>query len=226
MTAVAPRILRKPCYGLAELCQRWSVTELDIANFAIAGELTLSVVVARLPLEEGSIEEMEEGRFADIPERQHWFTGPLDLWPHDAWQVMMAGSHEVGAFRADSGRYRSLWSTSQEAERFEVVRDRLVVRHAELERFEAAQEAGVPDRAVTMRVGSRGALPKYDWDEFWCEAAVSMQIDGMPASQAAMVRRMEDWFAARNQHPDRSTVKKKIALLWRRHQEALARLPA
>lgn len=226
MTAVAPRILRKPCYGLAELCQRWSVTELDIANFAIAGELTLSVVVVRLPLEEGSVDEVDDGHFIDIPERQHWFTGTLDLWPHDAWQVMTAGGHEVGAFRAEPGRYRSLWSTGQETERFAVVRDRLVVRHAELERFEAAQEAGPPDRTVAVRVGSRGALPKYDWDEFWCEVAVSMQIDGMPASQAAMVRRMEDWFATRDQHPDRSTVKKKIALLWRRHHEALARLPA
>jgi hypothetical protein len=224
---VAPRILRKPCYGLAELCQRWSVTELDIANFAIAGELTLSVVVVRLPLEEGSVEEMEEGHFADIPERQHWFTGPLDLWPHDVWQVMTAGSHDVTSFRAEHGRYRSLWSRDAEAGAFTVPRDRLVVRHAELERFEAAQEAAAAaPPPPPIRVGARGATPKYDWDEFWCEVAVSMQIDGMPASQAAMVRRMEDWFATRDQHPDRSTLKKKIALLWRRHQEALARLPA
>lgn len=224
---MAPRILKKPCYGLAELCQRWSVTELDIANFAIAGELTLSVVVVRLPLEEGSVEEMEDGHFADIPERQHWFTGTLDLWPHDVWQVMTAGSHDVTSFRAEQGRYRSLWSRDAETGAFTVPRDRLVLRHAELERFEAAQEvAAAAPPPPPIHVVARGALPKYDWDEFWCEAAVSMQIEGMPPTQAAMVRRMEEWFAARDQHPDRSTVKKKIALLWRRHQEALARLPA
>jgi hypothetical protein len=103
-----PRILRKPCYALAELCQRWSVSELDIANFAISGELALSVMVVRLSLEEGSIEEMEDGHVAYLPETQRWFTGALDLWPYDAWQVMTSGSHSVSSFRAEPGHYCSL----------------------------------------------------------------------------------------------------------------------
>ena len=88
--------------------------------------------------------------------------------------------------------------------------------------------AGVTTAAgpVVARSGKRGAPPKYDWDEFYCELAVSMQIDGLPESQAAIVRRMMEWFAERNQYPDLSTVKKKVALLWRRYHEALARLPA
>ncbi|MGG5823052.1 hypothetical protein [Falsiroseomonas sp. HW251] len=218
--------MRKPCYGLAEVRQRWGVSELDIANFAIAGELTLSIVVVRLPLEEGSIEDMGDGDWANVPDRQHFFTGPLDLGAHDAWEVMTTGSCEVRSFRADPERYRSVGWRADDDQALHVLRERLVVRHAELERFEAAQASAAAAPAAPVRAVARGALPKYDWDEFWCEAAVRLQIDGMPESQAAMVRRMEEWFAARDQHPDRSTVKKKIAMLWRRYQEAVARLPA
>lgn len=229
MSVVGGRIVRKPCYGLAEICERWGVTELDIANFAIACELTLSIVVAQLPLEDGSVEEVDDGHFVDMPERRFRFSGTLDLWPDDAWHVMLTETHWVSSFRAEPGKYRSLWVPSDEDGRFDVPRERLVVRHVERERFEAVQAtAGVTTAAgpVVAQSGKRGAPPKYDWDEFYCELAVSMQIDGLPESQAAIVRRMMEWFAERNQYPDLSTVKKKVALLWRRYHEALARLPA
>lgn len=229
MNVVGGRVVRKPCYGLAEVCERWGVSESDIANFAIAGELTLSIVVAQLPLEDGSVEEVDDGHFVDMPERRFRFSGTLDLWAHDAWHVMMTGTHGVSAFRAEPGTYRCLWVPSDGEELFDVPRERLVVRHAERERFEAEQATAVVSTApgpVVARGGKRGAPPKYDWDEFYCELAVSMQIDGFPESQAAIIRRMIEWFAARNQYPDPSTVKKKVALLWRRYHEALARMPA
>lgn len=223
------RITRKPCYGLAEICERWGVSELDIANFAIAGELTLSIVVAQLPLEEGSVEEVDDGHFVDMPERRFRFTGTLDLRAHDAWHVMMTGAHGVTAFRAEPAMYRCIWVVSDDAEHLDVPRERLVVRHAERERFEAEQAAAVTSAeapSVIARTSQRGAPPKYDWDEFYCELAVSLQIEGLPESQAAIIRRMEQWFAARDQYPDQSTIKKKVALLWRRYHEALERLPA
>lgn len=223
------RVTRKPCYGLAEIGERWGVSELDIANFAIAGELTLSIVVAQLPIEEGSVEEVDDGHFVDMPERRFRFTGTLDLWAHDAWHVMMTGAHGVTAFRAEPGMYRCIWVPSDDAEHLDVPRERLVVRHGERERFEAEQAAAATSAeapSVIARTSQRGAPPKYDWDEFYCELAVSLQIEGLPESQAAIIRRMEQWFAARNQYPDQSTIKKKVALLWRRYHEALERLPA
>lgn len=229
MSVVSGRILRKPCYGLAEMCERGGLSELDIANFAVAGELTLSIMVAHLPLEDGSVEEIDDGQFVDMPERRFRFTGTLDLWAHDAWNVMMTGTCGVTAFRAEPGTYRSLWVICDEAEQLDVPRERLVVRHAERERFEAAQAIAAVSTAsapAVARAGQRGAPPRYNWDEFYCELLVVMQIDGFPESQAAIIRRMEQWFAARNQYPDYSTVKKKVALLWRRYHEALARLPA
>ena len=220
------RVVRKPCYGISEVCTRWAVTELDVANFAIGRELTLSVVAARLPVEEGEVDEVDDGHFVDLPERHHWFSGTLELWPQDAWQIVMEGSAGVSSFQAEPGRYRRVSSSTDTAE-FVVPRERLVVRHGELERFEAAQAASVAVaelRLTPILVGAaRGAPTRYDWDEFWCEVAVMLQVDGMPETQAALVRRMSRWFAARGQCPDHSTIKKKVSLLWRRHSEALAR---
>jgi len=220
------RVVRKPCYGISEVCTRWAVTDLDVANFAIGRELTLSVVAARLPVEEGEVDEVDDGHFVDIPDRQHWFSGTLELWPQDAWQIMMDGSAGVSSFQAGPGRYRRVSSSMDTAE-FVVPRERLVVLHAELERFEAAQAASVavvePPPTPIQIAAARGAPARYDWDEFWCEVAVMLQVEGMPETQAALVRRMTGWFAARGHCPDHSTIKKKVSLLWRRHSAALAR---
>lgn len=190
--------------------------ELDVANFIAAGGLTLSLVVVGLPLEEGSIEEVDPGRFADLPERQSWFTGLLDLWSRDAWQVLTDERHTITSFRAESGRYRRFWCNSSETEGWEVSRDRLVIRHAELERFEAAQARMGGDLVTSAAPAlQRGAAPRYDWDGFWTEALVSVVRDGCPSTLADFVRRMETWFASRDQHPDISTIKKKLTPAWR-----------
>ena len=212
------RVLRcKPCYRLSEVCDRWGVDELDVANFVAVGGLTLSLVVIGLPLEEGTIEEVDPGRFADLPERQFRFTGLLDLWPRDAWSVLTEVSHIVTDFRTERRRYRRLWFTSIDAAGYEIARDRLVVRHAELERFEAAQAGMMGEPAAREPTAvQRGATPRYDWDAFWGEALVSVVQDGCPSTLAEFVRRMEMWFASRDQHPDTSTIKKKLTRPWRR----------
>jgi hypothetical protein len=223
---MAPRVLRKPCYALAEICTRWGVTEADLANFAISSELTLSVVVAGLPVEDGEVEEVDDGHFVDIPHRRYRFTGTLDLWPQHAWGVIVNGAETVTAFKVDAGQYRSVRASNDDPPGILVPRERLVVRHAELERFEAAQAAAVETAQAAPTpspAGQRGAPPRYDWDAFWCELAVMLQVEGMPPTQAAVIRRMEAWFAERGQFPDPSTVKRKVALLWRHHAEALAR---
>jgi hypothetical protein len=41
--------------------------------------------------------------------------------------------------------------------------------------------------------------------------------DGLPKSQGELVREMLDWFQSRSDHqtPDESTVRRKVALVWR-----------
>lgn len=231
MKVVGGRVVRKPCYALAEVCERWGVSELDVANFVAANELTLAVVVAGLGVEKGSIEDVDERDWFHIPEERCQLSGAADLHQYQAWAALMNGSETISSFKAEPGRYISIDARGEEPGTIVVSRERLVVTHAERLRFEAAQDeiaapTDGPVRALTTVAAARGAPTKYDWDEFQCELTVTVQIEGFPESQAVLVRRMLDWFAARNQYPDPSTVKKKVALLWRRYHEALARMPA
>jgi len=231
MNVLGSRITRKPHYGIDDACRRWEISSADLAGFVIEREIVLSVVVARLPVDVGTIEDMEGGDWYRIPAGRRYLTGAVDLLPIDAWQVLTIGSHMLRSFRGECDSYIDIADRGDDSGEVLISRDQLVVRHAELVRFEAAQDEVVPPAHNPVMPGkrppaSRGAPPRYDWDEFNCELVVTTQIDGFPESQAIIIRRMEQWFAARNQYPDHSTIKKKVALLWRRYHEALARLPA
>ncbi len=226
---MAKHVRRKPCYLLPEFSDRFGLSEQDVVNFAAENLLTLSVMVGDLPVEEGFLYEAEdfeseEDQWVREPSAEYKHTGTVDLFPEDSWRALTEGEACVKEFRANEGLYFKV-DEAKKSDGFIVRSDRLLVRHEELERFESVHAIDPQSDDLTPG-GRRGALPKYDWDEFWCEIAVSLQVEGMPENQAAIVRRMVDWFAARNQYPDLSTIKKKVALLWRRYREALARLPA
>ena len=228
MNVVGGRIVRKPCYGLAEICERWGVTELDVANFVAANELTLSVVVAGLAVEKGSIEDVNDRDWCHIPDERSYLSGATDLHQSQAWATLMNGSETISSFKAEPGRYISIEARGDDAGTIVVSRERLVVRHAERLRFEAEQEVGVATAssgaaALAPPPAARGAAPRYDWDAFWAEALVSMFQDGPPATLAEYVRRMEAWFADRGEHPDSSTIKKKLSQPWRRIAPQLER---
>lgn len=227
------RIVRKPHYGIEEICRRWEVSEADLAGMVIERELTLSVVVAGVAVEIGCIEYVDERDWYRIPEGHRHLIGAVDLEPLDAWHALTTGSQTISSFAAEPGRYVDVADQGNEPGRYTVTRDRLVVRRAELERFEAAQaqlqQAAAPALAapsITAGSAPRGPVPQYEWDAFWCEVAAMMLFEGPPASLAALVRRMEGWFAGRPKQPDTSTIKKKLSPLWRRVAPEAERISA
>ena len=216
-------ILRKPCYGVAELCQRWGVSELDMAHFALLEEFTLSAMVTNLPVEEGRIEEIDDGYWVDIPENHRRVSGTLDLIAENAWKCLTEGWVDVHAFKVpQEGRYICVRPLADEEGYHRITKERLVLRREELQRFEASQAAPGQNVVEVVRTSVRGALPQYDWDAFWVEAAASLHNDGLPGSQAEMIRRMEGWFAARGQFPEKTTIRRKVSQLWRRLHQAAA----
>jgi len=225
------RIVRKPHYGIEEICRRWEVLEADLAGMVIERELTLSVVVAGLAVEVGCIEYADERDWCRIAEGHRNLIGAVDLEPLDAWYALTAGSQMIASFAAGPGRYVDIADQGNEPGRYTVTRDRLVVRRAELEQFEAAQaklQQAPVLAAPSATTGSapRGPVPQYEWDAFWCEVAAMMLFEGPPASLAALVRRMEAWFAGRPKQPDTSTIKKKLSPLWRRVAPEAERISA
>ncbi len=67
--------------------------------------------------------------------------------------------------------------------------------------------------AATQALGCR----RYDWDTFFGALARRIHDNGVPATQAELVREMLDWFQARHEEhpPDESTVRRKVAVVWR-----------
>ena len=104
--------------------------------------------------------------------------------------------------------------------------DDLVLTRAAIEAFEQEQGVGAaepatdkpaatsPDRKA--RPPGPGAPLRHDWDGFYIELCRQIHENGLPSTQAALVRKLMDWFHANaDQPPDESTVRRKITRFWK-----------
>lgn len=69
----------------------------------------------------------------------------------------------------------------------------------------------------TAKSGTKGGRPEqYDWNEFWVEVAmVADTPDGLPDSQADLVRHMADWCETNwGEQPSDSTLKSRLKPLY------------
>lgn len=220
MARVLPR---KPFYGLAELCERWSLSDADIAAYVLEGELTLSVAVGGVRVETSDLEEDADGRPFSIPTGTRWIVGTMALGSVDAWTVLRNGSQAIGRFLGLKGEVLDLPDQDGERATMLVERQSLVVRRAEMERFQEAQGFGAavltaePPASGPRRERSRGAPPKYDWEGCWCEIAKTIYDPGPPATQAEWLRLIQDWFAAQlgpDNVPCDSSIKLRLSRIW------------
>ena len=216
---------RKPFYGLAELCERWSLSEADIAAYALEGELTLSIAAGGLRVETSDIEEDAVGQPFSVPTGTRWIVGTMDISCVDAWSVLRNGSQAISRFYGLKGEMLDLPEEDDERGTMLVERQALVVRRVEMERFQEVQGLGA---AVAMtgapaggprREMSRGAPIKYEWETCWCETiALRIYDPGPPSTQAEWVRIIQDWFANRygpDNVPSESSIKLRLSKIWR-----------
>lgn len=220
MARVLPR---KPFYDLAELCERWSLSDADIAAYVLEGELTLSIAVGGLRVDTSDLEEDTDGRPFSIPTGTRWIVGTMDLGRVDAWTVLRNGSQTIGRFLGLQGEVLDLPDQDGERATMLVERQALVVRRAEMERFQEAQGFGSSPATTDASAGggkrerSRGAPPKYDWEGCWCEIAKTIYDPGPPATQAEWLRLIQDWFAAQlgpDNVPCDSSIKLRLSRIW------------
>lgn len=216
---------RKPYYTLAEVCERWSLSMVDIAAYALEGELVLSIAVAGLPFAVSDIDHEENGRPFHIPCGKRWHVGTVDLHRIEAFAVLEGGEAGVTRFLSPAGELLELLCEGDERAQILVKRDTLVVRHAELERFETAHaklpslEAAVRSPKAPERRRGRGAPVKYDWEGAIAEMVVSVNDEGVPPTQEEMMDRMRAWFAKAvgpDNVPCDTSIRNRIARFWDR----------
>lgn len=219
---MASLLTRKPYFSLTELCERWVVTEADIAAYVLERELTLSVPVAGLRVETSEKEEDAEGRPFMIPTGHRWIIGTVDLHCAAAWTVLHDGQLAVDRFYDLSGELLDPVDGNGEPYSLLVQRHALVVRHAEKERFEAVQ--GIATTATLVADGTapsaqrfRGAPPKYDWVGFMAYMVTYIHCPGPPSTQAELLQVSRDWFEARlgpDAVPSDSSIKLRLNMFW------------
>ena len=193
---------------------RRQVPALDIAGWAIDGEIALSAV---LPTVDTADKQIASGI------------------------VEIDGADVVTLFRRDSAsrkpalvrRFRRSkkadWEwISRPVDGVAVTAADVIILRAEFERCERAWglfDLGAADSRAkasspVKRPAGPGAPPKHDWDAFAGAIARRVHDHGMPVSQGELVRDMMDWFAGREDFlaPDERTVRRKVSAIWKELQ--------
>jgi len=224
-------VKRKPYYPLGDLCERWSLAQRDIAAYVLEGELTLSLPAAAMLVEVSDIDHDAAGAERCIPAGRRCVVGTIDLARGDAVRVLDEGEAQVGHFWSVEGEMLDPVGKGGQRCTLTIQRESLVVRHAEMERFAAAQGTTPAASALAAAVieeerRGRGAPPRYDWEAFWSELLVLINDEGVPATQAELVRRMQDWFATMvgpENIPCESSIKRRISRIWPRVKPMVGR---
>ena len=219
---------RKPYYTLREILARWGMDADDVAAYVLEGELCLSLPVAALMMEVSDMHRAADGRIRVEPKARQAQVGPIDLASIDAYAVLSHGTAPVARFLSATRDLLEPIDDAGERYTLPVKRSQLVVRHQELERFEMEHDLGHAEETVASlparqrawhAPGMRGAPPRYDWEGCMCELGAIAHDEGLPETQAELVRRVLDWFSASagpEGVPSESAVKQRVSRFWHR----------
>jgi hypothetical protein len=79
--------IEKEYFSLEEIESQWGIPHRDLEYLAENGLLKVSVRLYGIHVENGSIEETEDGECFSIPEERIWFEGLQDLRKHDVYLI-------------------------------------------------------------------------------------------------------------------------------------------
>ena len=211
---MATRSKKKVFYQIDEVCERLVLSLLDMSVLVSDPKIQLCTAVARLLVEDGRNVFDQHGKAASAPERQLHVQGLVDLKADDAWFVLRHGSQTIFWLAAGPDRYRRLISAGEDDGGYTVIREEVGVRHEELERYTAMEQA-MDDIVPGMKASGRGSQPTHAWDAARLEACRFIYFEGVPESFGALIRHMQAWFAERGgKVPDESTLKRRLRDIW------------
>ena len=200
----------RPFHSLSDIANRWSVVPMDIVGWASEGLLSLSIAAPPVKTDTSRIIcDLVEVAGADV----------LPLFRSDGAKFDAVNIRRVRA----QGENEWQW-ISEPALGIKIGAPDVLIMRGEIQRFEQAyglsgaiQAQSSASRARRRRVAGPGAPPRYDWDTFFAAITRRVYAHGLPSTQNELVREMLDWFQTRPEQntPDESTVRRKVALVWR-----------
>lgn len=148
--------IEKAYFTLAEVLDRWSLPEADVAYLAENDQLRLSIRILNLPIEFGDFEETDDGRCYSIPSERSSFNGLLDLHVQDVFQLFRIGEVSVTRFRTTKADYACFFGSR---ETLTIRKPDLVLSREERDRFEA--KSGFPGAAGVKQANAFHASADY-----------------------------------------------------------------
>jgi hypothetical protein len=215
---------RRQIFTLPEIAVRWNVGMADLACYAVDEILVFSTVVRNVRVETGYFDRTPEGETFRVPGGEKFLKGVAHLYGVDIWPVFKGQMVKITRFRADEPDHYLMCPF--ESEGVPVKLDDLVLTRAAIEVFEQEQGVGAAEPATNKpaatspdrksRPPGPGAPLRHDWDGFYIELCRQIHENGLPSTQAALVRKLMDWFHDNaDQPPDESTVRRKITRFWK-----------
>lgn len=189
-------------FTIAEVAARWDATPTRLAEWALGDALMLSIVVPTIEIA-GAAEPI--GSLAEAPGGELWplFRSAEPLRCVQVRRVRAPGSIAWGRI-------------VDPKEGIPVTIADVYVTPAECDRFERGAIGAPVTSGVTWK-GKGGRPAAHDWDALYGWAARRVHDQGLPATQAELVREALDWLGAKGDDalPDESTVRRKLAGFWR-----------
>lgn len=197
--ALPPRLT----FSIFEVAARWGCAANDIAEWALSGHLELSATIP-----------MATAAGLDV-------SGLMAIHPAEVAALFRrdgGGEQIIRIRRVRQRRTDTAWQMITDPEDgISVSRYDIVITTDEIEKFET-------ENGLTPPAGNyKGKSALWDWDAFWAALTMRIHEHGLPEKQADLVNEMTAWFERRSDDgsaPDISTIRKKVALVWREMQAA------
>lgn len=188
---------KRSFYGVLELADQWSATLPQMLGFAMDGELQLSVMTLGVPVQ---ILRFEEGPESLEPHlvAETVLDGPQPVMAGDLWPVVRHGSTRISRFMPPQANQQIRLAPGVQPQL--VTREDVVVRRADRERFEVAND--LPSdarRGPAEQMTAQQPMPLFIQRNNYADVVINGQPFHLGPIQAQIVRQLHE--ASGTAHP-------------------------
>ena len=184
-------------YTVHEAAARWGCTLADIAGWSAKGRFD---IVTGIP-PTGCSDETIAGEVV---------VAAFDMLP--MFRRSGAGPQTTLVRRVRPVDHADWLQVTDPAPGVEVSLIDLLIAGPQVRKFEE-------DHDLMRRIaGGTGSISPYDWDGMMNALIVRIHEHGLPATQAELIRDMQDWFAEQSdgdEIPDERSIRRRITAVWK-----------
>lgn len=185
-------------YSIYEIAVRWGCTPSDVAGWTATGHLQVLAGIPPVTCGDETVAGFVEVPIAELMPMFRRF-GPSD---------------EMCRLKRVKPQDGAAWlKVTDPADGVPIRSSDLLLAAGPLQQFEEERDL------LRRPAPNTGASPRYEWDAMYAWLTSSLVADGIPATQSALVALVQDWFLEHSpsgEAPDESTIRKRLAQLWRR----------